>query len=134
MTHTGGCQCGAIRYEVSGDLGKIFVCHCTDCQAQSSSAFGISVGVRLADLTVTKGSPQVFRWAGGGAAKRGAFCPACGTRLWHLSGDDDQEPSIKGGTLDTPVDLTNAIHIWTASKLRGVIVPAGCQQFPEEPA
>ncbi|AWZ01446.1 glutathione-dependent formaldehyde-activating enzyme [Rhodobiaceae bacterium] len=133
MAHTGGCQCGAVRYEVTDDLGGIYVCHCTDCQAQSSSAFGISVNVPLDHLKITKGTPKTFNWTGGGNAKHGAFCAACGTRLWHLSGDNDRNPSVKGGTLDHAIDLTDAVHIWTLSKLPGIVIPDGCRQFAEEP-
>ena len=39
---TGGCQCGAVRYEVTGPPIKLYVCHCTECQRQSGSAFGMS--------------------------------------------------------------------------------------------
>ena len=133
MANTGGCQCGAIRFEISGVLGDIYVCHCTDCQAQSSSAFGISVNVRANTLKTIQGSPRTYTWVGGGNRKHGTFCPACGTRLWHMSGEHDPEPSVKGGTLDRPVDLTNAIHLWTTSKLPGVVIPDTCRQFPGEP-
>ena len=61
------------------------------------------------------------------------FCPACGSRVWHGDKDLDDEISIKGGSLDEPVDLIDAIHIWTSRKLNGVIVPPGARQYAEEP-
>ena len=42
---TGGCQCGAIRYEISSPPVELYVCHCRECQKQSSSAFGISANL-----------------------------------------------------------------------------------------
>jgi hypothetical protein len=133
MNRTGGCQCGHIRYSC-GDPISIYVCHCTDCRAQSAAAFGISYSVRVEDLMLSKGTPSYFEWSGDGdVPKRGAFCPNCGTRLWHASGKNDPEPSIKAGSLDDPVDITQAIHIWTDSKLPGVDIPDGNQKFPKEP-
>jgi hypothetical protein len=61
------------------------------------------------------------------------FCPDCGSRVWHGDKDREDEISIKGGSLDEPVDLTEAIHIWTGRKLRGVIIPAGNRQYSGEP-
>ncbi len=61
------------------------------------------------------------------------MCPTCGTRIWH--GDPEKEDTIKlrAGTLDAPVDITNAVHIWTQSKLPGVIIPAGAKTFEQAP-
>jgi hypothetical protein len=60
------------------------------------------------------------------------FCPNCGSRVWH--GRTAAETlSVKGGTFDDPVDLGAAIHIWTARKLPGVIIPDEAPQFPGEP-
>ena len=56
----------------------------------------------------------------------------CGSRLWH-EGPGWDVLSVKGGSLDEPVDLATAIHIWTSRKLPGVVIPEGAAQFPEEP-
>lgn len=131
---TGGCQCGAIRYEVAHPPHEIYVCHCRECRKQSASAFGISVMVRSADVRLVQGSPR--RWSRGTDSGRTLacfFCGECGSRVWHGEKDRAQEISIKGGSLDEPVDLSNAIHIWTARKLPGVVIPTGVRQFPGEP-
>jgi Glutathione-dependent formaldehyde-activating enzyme len=61
------------------------------------------------------------------------FCPDCGTRVWDEVPGDEETLCIKGGSLDQPVDLSAAVHIWTTRKLPGVIVPDGCRQVAQEP-
>ncbi|HEX6016235.1 MAG TPA: GFA family protein, partial [Geminicoccaceae bacterium] len=62
-----------------------------------------------------------------------AFCPACGSRLWHEPEDDRPTLTVKAGSLDEPVDLSGAVHIWTKRKLPGVVIPDGARQFAGEP-
>ena len=131
---SGGCQCGAIRYEVADAPLALFVCHCTECRRQSASAFGISVIVAQAAWRVVRGEPHEWsRPTDAGNTLDCAFCPACGTRLWHRRRGATDTVSIKGGSLDAPVDLAPAVHIWTSRKLPGIVVPAGAVQFPFEP-
>ncbi|AXC49085.1 GFA family protein [Paracoccus suum] len=131
---TGGCQCGAVRYEVSQKPGRVYCCHCTECRAQSASAFGISVIVAPDSVRLTAGHTKVWRRpTAAGKILACAFCPDCGTRLWHVNEPPGPEMSIKGGSLDQPVDLTDAFHIWTDSALPGVCIPPGARRFAQEP-
>jgi hypothetical protein len=131
---TGGCQCGHVRYQVRGEPVDLYVCHCRECQKQSASAFGISVGVRAADVVLLSDAPSIWtRPATVGGSLACAFCPRCGSRLWHGSLERDEVVSIKGGSLDAPPDLSRAIHIWTSRKLRGVVIPEHAETHAEEP-
>lgn len=130
----GGCQCGAVRYEITGAPLELYVCHCLECRKQSSSAFGISVMVRSADLRLRRGRLQ--RWsrpADSGRIVDCFFCPECGSRVWHGDRDREETVSIKGGSLDSAVDLGAAVHIWTSRKLPGVVIPDGARQCAKEP-
>lgn len=132
--HTGGCQCGAVRYEFRGEPLKLFICHCRECRKQSASAFGIGVFVARKDFHVTRGAPKFWsRPTDSGNTLECAFCPDCGTRLWHQWPGNAEKVSVKGGSLDEPVDLGAAIHIWTSRKLPGVVIPADAPQFPQQP-
>jgi hypothetical protein len=131
---TGGCQCGAVRYELTGAPQETYVCHCRECQKQSASAFGISVMVKSADVRLLKG--QLQRWSRStdtGRTLACFFCTNCGSRVWHGDKDQADEISIKGGSFDEPVDLTGAIHIWTARRLPGMIIPENARQYAGEP-
>jgi hypothetical protein len=133
MGFTGGCQCGAARYEVSDEPLQIYVCHCRECRRQSASAFGISVIVRARTLALRQGNVRTWRRpTDNGGCLDCTFCAECGTRLFHMSPGDDTV-SVKGGSLDEPVDLTAAMHIWTMRKLPGVVIPDGAKQFAGEP-
>ena len=131
---TGGCQCGAARYEISASPLRLFACHCRECQKQSASAFGMSLVVQRAAVTLTKGETRTWsRKADSGRTVNCVFCVACGTRLWHVK-DGFDYISIKGGSLDVPLDFSDAIHCWTASMLPGMAIPPAARQFPREPA
>jgi len=132
---TGGCQCGAVRYELHGAPVDLYVCHCRECRKQSASAFGISVIVRTRDLKIVKGTMKTWsRPADSGAIVDCAFCPTCGTRLVHGTLAEDETVAVKGGSLDDPPDLTRAAQIWISRKLPGIILPPGVPGYEEEPA
>ena len=130
----GGCQCGAVRYEISGEPLALYVCHCRECRKQSASAFGLSLSVRCENLRLTSGTVKSWsRVADSGNTVRCLFCAECGSRLWHEFGSASETLNIKAGSLDQPVDIQSAIHIWTSRKMPGVVIPDGARQFSEEP-
>ncbi len=130
---TGRCQCGEVCYESVGEPLALYICHCRECQKQSASAFGITVNVQLAGFRVTHGTPKYWsRSTDSGRRLKCAFCPTCGSRLWHEHDQASETVSIKGGSLDEPIDVSNAIHVWVSRKLPGIIIPDGAKQFPED--
>ena len=113
----GGCQCGAVRYRITGTPLTLYLCHCTECQKQSSSAFGMSMWVRRSDLKIVSGDPKIWeRPAASGGTVTCAFCPACGSRLYHNASDDPEISSVKAGSLDDTSWLRPVGHIWTRSR------------------
>ncbi len=131
---TGGCQCGSVRYRCADHPIELYICHCKECRKQSASAFGISFFVSRASFELVKGAPQFWvRNADSGRAVECAFCPSCGSRVWHQPSSESEAISVKGGSLDEHVDISNAVHIWTSSKLPSVLIPEGSIQFTEEP-
>jgi hypothetical protein len=131
---SGGCQCGQIRFNSPRKPLALYICHCTECRKQSASAFGISFTIRRDKFETVQGHPAFWaRQTISGHTLECAFCRHCGSRLWHQSTGYTGTLNIKGGSLDDPVDLTNAIHIWTSSKLPGVMIPDGAITYPHEP-
>lgn len=130
---TGRCQCGLAVYSISAEPEAVYVCHCRECQKQSASAFGISASVSKVHFHLERGEVRTWsRRTDSGRVLDCQFCPVCGTRLWH-EGPGLDALSVKGGSLDQPTDLRRAIHIWTARRLPGVVIPDDARQFPGEP-
>ena len=131
---TGGCQCGAARYEIAATPLALYVCHCRECRKQSASAFGISAVVPAADFRLVQGTVNSWtRDTDSGRRLRCVFCARCGSRLWHEGEPKGATISVKGGSLDDALDLATATHIWTSRKLPGVVIPPDRPLFSEEP-
>ncbi len=131
---TGGCQCGAVRYECSDRAVALYVCHCSECRRQSASAFGMSLEVPREGLRLIAGTVKYWtRMADSGRRVNCAFCGTCGSRLWHERDGVEDTVIIKAGSLDQPVDFSEAIHIWTTRRLPGITIPEGAREFPGEP-
>ncbi len=98
---TGGCQCGALRFEIRAEPLTVYVCHCTECQRQSGSAFGMSVMVPRASLVYTTGAPRRWkRTADSGRAIESDMCETCGVRPVNHPTANDKVSIVKPGTLD----------------------------------
>ncbi len=131
----GGCQCGGVRYEVMGAPQQLVVCHCTDCQRQSGSAFGMTLVVKEEDFRITEGEVKTYlSTSDAGRAKLGAFCPGCGTRIYHKPEWRKGMVSVKPGTLDDTGGLMPDIHIWTASKQPWITIPEEVEQHDKSPS
>lgn len=133
-TFEGQCQCGAVQYRVRGSAQTLFACHCTECQRQSASAFGMALWVKDAQLELQ--GPPLREWARTtptGKTMVGRFCPACGTRLFHQVDLADAPLSIKPGTLKDTSALRPVAHIWTASKQPWVQIAPDTLQYPGNP-
>lgn len=109
---TGGCLCGAVRYEVRGPLRTIIACHCTQCRRQTGH-FMASTSCRLEDFALTR--EDGLRWYQSSASARRGFCGQCGSVLfWEGKGSD--RVSISAGSLDGRTGLKIAQHIFVADK------------------
>lgn len=119
--HTGGCQCGRVRYAVQGTIYRLNICHCTDCQRQSGSAFGMSLVIAPDAFRLTAGELKTFELrAASGRTKICAFCADCGVRIYNRS---SALCSVKAGTLDDRSWLSPDGHYWTKSKQRWTALP-----------
>ena len=129
--YTGGCQCGAVRYEVSAEPERVAACHCGECQRQSGSAFGMSMLVREEAFRLLQGTVKLFtRSSDSGRPVAGAFCPECGTRIYHIPGYLEGIVNVKPGTLDETGWLRPESHFWTSKHQAWLPLPedASCHE------
>ena len=116
LPFSGGCACGAIRYECSAEPLVSSNCHCRECQHASGSAFSANLIVPAAAFTVTKGEPTFYQVAGasGQLVSRG-FCSVCGSPLFARAAALPDIVVIKVGSLDDPSEYRPSRDIYTES-------------------
>ncbi len=108
---TGGCQCGAVRYRITGRLGDASVCHCRMCQKAFGNFYAPLVSLGEATLDWTRGAPK--RFASSNFAKRG-FCGDCGTPLTYEAPDGI---ALAIATFDQPAGLAPAVQFGVEGKV-----------------
>jgi hypothetical protein len=109
---TGGCLCGAVRYEVRGPLRPVVACHCTQCRRMTGH-FLAATAAREGDFTITR--EVGLKWYRASQDARRGFCADCGSTLfWHGTGRD--YVSIAAGSIDGATGLKLVQHIHTADK------------------
>jgi len=132
---SGGCQCGSIRYEITGPPSVVYACHCTECQTQSGSAFAMAAVIPRESFRITKGKPSMFaRQTSPSKTMECWFCSTCGTRLYHVPGGSSYlNRNIKPGTLDDSSWLMPTIHFWTRSAQKWVRIPEDAVRYETQP-
>ena len=117
MKITGGCHCGAITYEAEIDAKMVVICHCTDCQTLSGSAFRVVVPAKREGFKLT-GEPKTYVKTGESGRKRTqAFCSDCGTPMYSADVTNPQVFNIRVGTVRQRADLQPKAQIWCRSAL-----------------
>lgn len=110
--HKGSCLCGAVRFEVAGDLPPPDACHCVQCRKQSGHFFA-STDVPRAAVTVD-GADKVTWFASSERVRRG-FCSVCGSTLfWDPIRRDFI--GVAMGAFDAPTATRLKMHIFVAEK------------------
>lgn len=130
----GQCQCGEVTYEVHGIAATAFACHCTDCQKQSASAFGMALWVLNSNLVKLDGETKLWtRTMPSGKQMECTSCSNCGSRLFHKVLGQSQILSIKVGSLVRAREVQPVAHIWTSSKQDWVTIPSDVLQYQKNP-
>ncbi len=118
MKIDGGCHCGNITYEAEIDPENVVICHCTDCQTLSGSAFRTVALSRVGTFKLLSGEPKIYvKVAESGANRQQAFCPDCGTPIFSTS--EDTGPKIHGiraGTIRQRDQLIPQKQVWARSE------------------
>lgn len=127
IRHTGGCRCGAVRFEASAEPLSVGYCHCTDCRRATGAPVSAFVGFPAEGTVLSGDAMRVFE---NGAVTR-SFCGICGSRIAYV----DQR--IAGciyfmiGVMDTPAHYRPTLHAYVREQLPFVHMPDGLDRYPK---
>jgi hypothetical protein len=117
MKINGGCHCGAITYQADIDPDAVALCHCTDCQTLSGSAFRVVVPAKREGFKLA-GEPKIYVKTGESGRQRvQSFCPHCGTPIYSADTENPQVFSIRLGTARQRDQLPPRKQLWCRSAL-----------------
>jgi len=119
MKIDGACHCGKIAFEAEIDPKNVGICHCTDCQSLSASAFRTVAKVDEADFTLMTGHPKTYiKTAESGAKRLQVFCPDCGAHIYATSdGDGPKIYGLRLGGVRQRGQLAPKFQHWTKSEM-----------------
>jgi hypothetical protein len=118
MKIDGACHCGEIAYEAEVDPNTVGICHCTDCQTLTGSAYRANIPAPLQTFRLLKGKPKIYvKTADSGARRAHAFCPNCGTPIYATAISDPSTYSLRVGTIRQRAELRPRWQIWCRSAL-----------------
>lgn len=134
MKIDGGCHCGAITYEAEIDPETVTICHCTDCQTLSGSAFRTAVPARKDVFRLLTGKPKIYvKTAESGNKRVQAFCAECGSPIYSSAVTDPPVFMIRVGTIRQRAELAPKSRIWCRSALGWLNHVASIKQFAQQP-
>ena len=135
MKIDGACHCGAIAYEAELELDKVGICHCSDCQALSASAFRTIAIVSATNFRLTKGVPKEYIKVGDSGNRRiQAFCSECGSGLYSREdGDNPKAYNLRAGTIRQRHELVPVFECWVQSALPWVPRLEATKKFEGNP-
>src|SRR5687768_11064801 len=127
----GSCHCGEVRYEAQVDPAQTAICHCTDCQRLTGSAYRVTVPAAEGSFRLTAGTPTVYVKVGDSGARRAqAFCPHCGSPPYTSDADHPDDYGLRVGCIEERKALTPSVQAWCRSALAWTTSLAGIEQRP----
>jgi len=115
MKIDGGCHCGNISYTAEVDPEKVGICHCTDCQTLSGTAFRVSVPATKENFQLTGNLKIYVKTAESGAKRAQGFCAECGTPIYATAAENPQIFNIRVGTARQRAELRPKSQGWYRS-------------------
>ena len=114
----GGCHCGFIQYEAEVDPATVGICHCTDCQTLTGTAYRTTVQSLKGQFKLLRGTPKIYiKTAESGNQRAHGFCPECGTPLFATTVGNPELYGIRVGTTRQRRQLPPQRQGWCRSAL-----------------
>ena len=133
MKIDGGCHCGKITYEAEIDPGKVAICHCTDCQTGSGSAYRTNVPSAKGSFKLLSGEPRIYvKTAESGNRRAQGFCADCGTPLFSTTETDRQVYVLRVGAIRQRAELPPRSMGWCRSAQPWALNISDLPQYPKQ--
>jgi hypothetical protein len=113
-SYTGGCTCGAVRYEIMAEPVRNFQCQCRDCQKDTGGGHASVAVFARAAMRITGEAVEHLRIADSGAEKRKGFCGNCGSPLYNKPQNVPDLIGVYVGTLDDPAGFKPQIVMYAS--------------------
>jgi hypothetical protein len=128
---TGGCNCGAVRFEVEPPFASANYCHCTRCQRRTGTAAAANVRARAGAFRITQGRDRLRAWHPPDGYDK-YFCGDCGSALFSAPGDDFDQVGLRFGALDSDPGIRPAWRQYVAYAAPWEPIPDdGLPRYPE---
>ena len=131
---TGGCLCGAVRYEVDAEPLRVARCHCDDCRRGSGAAFATNVFVPADKLNLTGDVATYQHKTDSGNTMTRAFCAKCGSPIFSFSSvGGGVVRAIRVGSIDDASFVKPTVEVYTKRMLACTVVDPDTQKFEAMP-
>ena len=126
MRVDGSCHCGQVTFQAEVDPTALTICHCTDCQTTTGSAFRANITTAAENFTLLSGTPSSYiKTAESGNPRRQVFCGNCGTPLYACAPENPTSYTLRAGAIAQRAAFTPRRQIWRRSALPWVDAVAG---------
>jgi hypothetical protein len=121
----GRCTCGAVKYRITAAPIFVYCCHCTWCQRETGSAFGLNAMIEANRVALLEGEPELVNVPSPSGKGQKLFrCPTCRVTVWsNYARAGGAVRFVRVGTLDEPSRVPPKLHIYTIAKQPWVILP-----------
>lgn len=110
----GGCDCGSLRYRLTGEPYDSGYCHCRICQRTSGAPAQAFARYHAADFAYIKGKPKIYLSSDWGQRE---YCPDCGSQLLYRGREAPFDVAVNTPTLDNPEAIPPRQHVWHRSRI-----------------
>ena len=129
---SGGCLCGAVRYESPGNPEDASYCHCDDCKRATGGPYTVGVLVKAVDLRILSGRVKGYTAiADSGRKITREFCPNCGSPLFTRAEKCPDHVFLKAGSLDQPELIKPSCQTWTKRAVPWAYIDEKLPCYPE---
>ncbi len=130
---TGGCLCGAVRYEAASEPLVTRVCWCRLCQHVGAGSGTVNVGFASDSVTITGALTDYAAVADSGTVMHRGFCPVCGTPMTSQAETRPHQIFLRAGTLDDPEVARPEVTIWVAQAPSWACIAEDIPKFEGQP-